>query len=206
MKTATNSKIERDVARKIAENSTKEKWSTWSLTPHTEEEIRHECLTNFDHVCFTYVCGTSKLSPEFIEEFMVLSSGVMCNAYREIERARTKEEELLAKERYDALFKKAQGAILFNLGVFGKEPEKNRFTAVHTSEVENLAGERRETDRIITDSTIIDRLDWYAISKFQKLPEWFMEKYSCMLNWKELKINQKMSDTLLKRHAAEIAK
>ena len=52
-----------------------EEWKNWSLTPHTPDEIREKILTDFENVCFSFVCATSKIPEEFMPEFMALSTG-----------------------------------------------------------------------------------------------------------------------------------
>lgn len=54
------------------EYPTKE-WVEWSLSPHTEREIRERVLENRDSVCYTYLCRNSKLSERFIIELAILS-------------------------------------------------------------------------------------------------------------------------------------
>ena len=49
-------------------------WAEWSLTPHTESEIREKVLTDYSNVCFAYVCEKSPMTKRFAEELAVLSS------------------------------------------------------------------------------------------------------------------------------------
>ena len=48
-------------------------WVEWSLSPHSEEEIKERVLNNRDSVCYTYLCRNSKLSERFIIELAILS-------------------------------------------------------------------------------------------------------------------------------------
>jgi hypothetical protein len=50
-------------------------WSTWSLQPHSQNEIREKILTDYQNVCFTYLCDTQEFTESFLEEVMVLSTG-----------------------------------------------------------------------------------------------------------------------------------
>lgn len=49
-------------------------WAEWSLTPHTESEIREKVLTDYSNVCFAYVCEKSPMTKRFAEELAVLSA------------------------------------------------------------------------------------------------------------------------------------
>jgi hypothetical protein len=49
-------------------------WAEWSLTPHTEDEIREKVLTDYNNVCFAYVCEKSPMTKRFAEELAVLSA------------------------------------------------------------------------------------------------------------------------------------
>lgn len=52
-------------------------WINFSLTPHTEDKIREKILTDFNNVCFTYICGEQVLSEDFILELAALSTGLL---------------------------------------------------------------------------------------------------------------------------------
>lgn len=203
MKKPINKLTEKMVDEAIAKNKEVEKWSTWSLTPHTEDEIRKECLRNFDHVCFTYVCETSKLTPEFIEEFMVLSTGVMGDYYKKINRASGVDEEEKANNEYNKVFDMLKSAIMYNLHVTDIEPEK--FQLNYDEVLDTASGCTKIANKYITDKTAIDRLDWTGISRFQRLPEWFIEKYANVLNWKEIFANQKLSEEFRARYRHKLS-
>jgi len=52
-------------------------WVEWSMTNHTEDEIRDAILNKPELVCYTYLSRYSQMSGEFIEnEFIVLSTGL----------------------------------------------------------------------------------------------------------------------------------
>lgn len=54
-------------------------WATWSMMNHSEEELRNTYLNDPDKVCTTYICRYSTLSEDFIEELIVLSTGLFAN-------------------------------------------------------------------------------------------------------------------------------
>ncbi len=47
----------------------------WCLDPHTEDEIRERVLTDYNDICFNYLCSYSPMSEEFRKELAVLSLG-----------------------------------------------------------------------------------------------------------------------------------
>lgn len=81
-------------------------WATWSSVPHSEEEIREKCLTDFKNVCFTFLCEKSKMSCDFIEELMSLSTGI------------------LTKENYEEMYEKVHKTILNHNKVDGVQADK----------------------------------------------------------------------------------
>ncbi len=51
-------------------------WDTWSMLPHTTEEIRNRLLTRpITDTCISYVCRFSHIDAEFLDEFLLLSTG-----------------------------------------------------------------------------------------------------------------------------------
>ena len=53
------------------------KWVKFSMSNHSEEELRYAILNKPDLVCFTYICRYCQMSGEFIEnELIVLSTGI----------------------------------------------------------------------------------------------------------------------------------
>lgn len=150
-------------------------WSRWSLEPHTEDEIREKCLTDFNNVCFSFLCEKSKMSCEFIEELLALSTGI------------------LTKDNYDTMYDIVHATVLKDNGVDGimvhdwciKESE----THIKESEIPNKSGK----ERYIQSKKVRDRLDWRSICRYQRLTEEFMRKFNKSLVWQEVKINQHLS-------------
>lgn len=160
-------------------------WSNWSLTSHTEDEIREKCLTDFNNVCFTFVCEASKMSTEFIEELMTLSTGV------------------LNKDNYDELYEKVHKTVLYNAGI---TKEKVPTWEVSISNVKGAKGNNSPyySEKTVASSQMIDRIDWSAISRYQKLDEAFMRKFQSVLNWKYIKHSQKMSIEFINEFADKL--
>jgi len=45
-----------------------------------------------------------------------------------------------------------------------------------------------------------NKLDWYLVSKYQKLSESFIEKHKDELNWRYISIDQKLSEKFIRKH------
>lgn len=151
-------------------------WLKWAATPHTEEEIREKCLTDFHNVCFSFLCEHSQLSCDFIEELMLLSTGI------------------LTKENYFVMHDLVRDTVLSHNGVEGVSAEEwvieESATHIKATEMSNKSG----GTRYIRSKNVNDRLDWFALCKYQKLTEEFMRKYNKCLNWTAVKSNQSYSN------------
>ena len=127
-------------------------WTEFGLKNHTEEEIRDKVITDFNNVCFTFVCEYSKMSEEFIEELMVLSTGAFSN-------------NKFDKKLYD----KVKKALMYNLGII-------KTTRLNLNEtVEDYAEEGKT--RTIKLGDLEDRLDWDTLVFNQTLSFNFINKY-----------------------------
>lgn len=135
----------------IKQESDVTEWVTFSLTPHTEDEIREKILTSYKDVCFAYICAHQKLSEDFIIELAALSTG------------------LLYKYNYSENIDYLKHAVMISAGIeegpydFGMLPEGYKFTLAN---VQTLT---------------TDRLDWRAIAINQKLSKEFVKKYHSLL-------------------------
>lgn len=145
-----------------------DEWRDWNTTPRTEDEIREMCLTNFDFVCFTYICGYSQLSADFIEELMVLSTG------------------LLTKDNYDEYYETVKDALMIQMGIEEGEIDFSKLPIKYNSD------NRKKSDTCLLLS---ERLDWGYIKSIQKdLPTWFRLKYHKQLNNKTSDATKPLKD------------
>lgn len=149
-------------------------WTTWSSVPHSEEEIREKCLTDFKNVCFTFLCEKSKMSCDFIEELMSLSTGI------------------LTKENYEEMYEKVHQTVLSHNRVDGVQADK---WSIDEEDTQLKTPKESNSTKIINSSSVNDRIDWLAICRYQVLSEDFMRKFSKKLIWKEIKLHQKLSDS-----------
>lgn len=137
---------------KVISNVTE--WSTYFNTPRTEEEIREKCLTDYDNVCFTYMCEKQRIREEFIPELMALSTG------------------LLNKYNYSKYLEPLEHAAMIIAGVEDGEIRKDIFMSVGSHNLK------------MTMNMLADHLDWPALKRTQHFSKEFQEKYSSILNGK----------------------
>jgi hypothetical protein len=143
-------------------------WKEWSMTPHTEDEIREKILTDIDSICFTYMCKYSKMSSEFIEELLALSTG------------------FLNKENYEKFKKPVLEAVQIKMGVLDKSINEVELPIIETYDTKG------NVKYIPIASTLNNRVDWYYIGTCQKLDDWFIDKYRAQIN-KALKITEQQA-------------
>lgn len=124
-------------------------WAEWSLTPHTEDEIREKILTDYDGVCFSYLCGSSKLSETFIIELMALSTG------------------LLNKENYQLCIDEMKKAVLIADGI-----ERGEICYYKLPYISSPGSKAKK------QQSLIDHLDWSKIFKYQTLSPEFRIKFA----------------------------
>lgn len=137
-----------------------EEWMTWSMTPHTEEEIEERLRRAPDSCCVSYICRYSNLSEPFIERMMALTTGLIDE--------NTSEEEI----------KRIQEIVMEKLSTPAKEL-KHRTPKYY---IFKIGG----NEVAKTDIDINDRLDWFYISKFQILSPNFIMKYIDLIKIEQL--------------------
>ena len=132
-----------------------ERWLVFSSNPRTEAEIEEELLTRPDDVCLSYVCTSSKMSTEFIERLIVLSTGA------------------LTKENLDKDFKTVEDLLKYKYSK--TEDMAHKSVTLHRLNENNLP-------MVIDSKTLDDRIDWKAITMYQKLNNDFILKYADFLD------------------------
>lgn len=133
-------------------------WAAWSTVPHTENEIRNTILNKPGLVCFTYLCKYSKMSADFLEELMALSTG------------------LLTKRNYTKYIDNVKKAVQIKLGV-----EEGDINKIDLPDVETASRGTYELNIASTDF-LRDRIDWFYIASRTDLPDWFRQKYNKQLS------------------------
>lgn len=150
-------------------------WMMWSMQNHSETEIRQECLHDINNVCFTYICRFSKLSEEFIIEFMGLSTGVFT-----IKNYDRKQAMLVGELTFDYL---KDENIVYSIRTAQLSKDK-----VDPNADTPLYKKYLSLDPVIVceflskPATLRDRLDWYYIDKYQHISTEFREHYVSVLN------------------------
>lgn len=162
---ALETKFLSERAKKARRISGVHDWLEFSTNPQTEFDIKDRILDNIDSVCVTYICRYSKLNSEFIEELMVLSTGLFNH------RSYTEKNQKLVKEILDISYK--------NLSPTGTFVKTDKY--VNQEVLDQINELESQLDYIVIPKTTVirDRIDWYYILKYQKdnIDPWFIEKY-----------------------------
>lgn len=152
--------------RPITKCSDISEWKSFSMTPHTCDELRKKILTDYDNVCFSYICHYSELPEEFIPELAALSTGMLTEA------------------NYDIYLDQVIKAVMINNHI-----EQGKIDLKKLPKLPPLPeGKSRKGDNVTSLPTVYgdfvfrDRLDWASISRYQKLSPAFRKKYDKLLN------------------------
>lgn len=161
------------------------KWSKWCLQPHTEDELRHELLTDFDNICPSYICRFSQFSENFVEELLALTTGLL-NEKTYVDNIETlieleKRKLGVADGDYFELIPKLNIASI-------KEKFMKEGEWLSVDEIKEKMGERADKAHIFDD-----RVDWTYIAMFQNLSPEFKQKYAKYLTEKELQYSDQVS-------------
>lgn len=147
-------------------------WIRFSTSNQKEKDIEYRILNEPDLICIAYVCKFSRLSEEFIERMIVLTSGLICNE--------NIEEYDDVKELCDAKYR----------GDYDLTKTINKYTwdsRKQTFEYKVCECSARDVN---------DKIDWLYIAQYQKLSDEFIRKYINVLPKQVLLANQNMSMTL----------
>jgi hypothetical protein len=144
-------------------------WVTWSMTPHSEDEIRKAVFKTPKLICWTYICRFSVLSEQFIEEALVLSTGVFDGV----------DEELYTEEN-----KKLVRDILYmEPTVARKELQKD-----YIKRIWDILEDHKIAIKILgMSSSVRSRVDWFQIAGFQDITPDFKKKFE--IQFMKAKIN-----------------
>ena len=137
-------------------------WVVWSMKNHTEEELRTAYLNDPDKVCTSYVCRYSELSGEFIEELILLSTGLFAgrpDLYTESNR------EFLKK--------------IMEIDYIPERSEYVRKIDLRTVSKENYDFVR---ELKLFKGNIRSKVDWWQIANYQKLSKDFRIKFAKKFN------------------------
>lgn len=152
-------------------------WANWSTAIHTEEEIREKCLTDYNNVCFTYLCNKSPVSEDFILEFAVLSMGI------------------LDKDNYKANIKKLKRMMGKHLGLEEYKGVRSKCTLIPAEFYNGYTGE----EITLSVDNMFDKLDWVGLSQNSKFSEEFLYKFSQYIALKDISLSQIYPKYIVKR-------
>ena len=143
-----------------------EDWLDFSLYPQSELEIRkravNDAMYKTHSLCYSYVCRFSKLSEEFIEDLMFITS-----PFYEID--------------YDNKENRNFVVDLIDLDVSTRSQlEKaiaklSKSRSIDSGFLNKFHGNRK------VKNVASDRLDWFYLYKFQNLAEPFIKKHKTMI-------------------------
>lgn len=166
-----------DYTIKLKKESDTTEWANWSTTIHTEDEIREKCLTDYNNVCFTYVCNKSPISEDFILEFAVLSMGI------------------LNKDNYKENIKKLKKMMGKHLGLEEYKGIRSKCTLIPAKFYSGYNG--KEITLSVDD--LFDKLDWVGLSQNSRFSEEFLYKFSQYIELKNISLSQLYSKDVIKR-------
>lgn len=170
------------------------KWVEWSMTPHSFDEIREKCLTDFNGVCFTYLCSKSYISEENFFEFAALSTG------------------LINKDNYNEAIDTVINAIKFMYGIIDIKgvnidnyiyltnsvniDREERINIVKKNKIISKINNENETADDIQKyfrQIIFDRVNWSELCANNNFSEHFLEQFAEYIDWKSLPNNREYS-------------
>lgn len=141
-------------------------WLDFSLFPQSELEIRkravNDALYKTHSLCYSYVCRFSKLSEDFIEDLMFITS-----PFYEIDYDNKENRNFIVD--------------LIDLDITTKSQlEKaivklSKFRSVDSRMLSKFHGNRK------IKNVAADRLDWFYLYKFQNLSEAFIMKHKTLI-------------------------
>lgn len=161
-------------------------WISWSCTPHNDDEIRQRLLTMpIADTCISYVCRYSTLSPEFLDEFIALSTGWFhkpgCDELAQTQPIPYTPENLqfviklctakltMSHEKYSEMVKNNE--IVY--------PEK---LLAAQAALPNNSPAKLSTSLERMYAICADRVDWYYLQRHQTLSPESLHKYSNYIN------------------------
>ena len=144
-------------------------WVTWSTSKHTEDEIRTAYLLTPELICTTYLCRYCTMSEDFIEELIVLSTGIFAHKpmlYTEANRNLVKEIMFVepTSKRNDAIM----------------QYEKPEESDVSDEFVYYLKASFEHTN-------IRSKVDWWQIANYQNLSKEFKDKFEVQFSQAKVK-------------------
>ena len=174
-----------------------EDWLNFSMSNHSESEIRSRILTNIDSICFTYVCRYSRLSEKFIYELIGLSTGLFDWSNYDFKQCINisrlcMEDPKRRKKIVEAImYKYYPDQVKFDREIIRKQinqaKKDGKTISLTLDPIIEIPEEYRDVDPklFIGSNGIIynfrDKIDWYYIDRYQILSDDFKEVFSSVI-------------------------
>lgn len=174
----TRKRVDLVTSEELKEYNSPKFWKDFSLTEgQSEEDIRFfaalgACAKKYtkhgkevvcDPICYSYISEHQNLTGDMVEELMFLSSGIFSWDY------------------YEAKYIKIVADIIsvYNYKTRNLEEQKDRIRDyIRSGEIDNQAFEDKLYECLASKSPIVDRIDWYNLSKNRRLlSDEFIKKY-----------------------------
>lgn len=169
------------------ENKKFQFWKKWSSTPHTEEELEEMLRKAPDAVCISFICRHSQLSGEFIERMMALTCPLVCKETPEVDLEKVK-QVLIEKNMSPS----GNDCSADEIEIYSDKKTFITRDGISKARMGSSTGNIELGRYSYETAGLVDRLDWYYISMFQKLSEDFIRKYIFRLDLRQILGYQKI--------------
>lgn len=156
-------------------------WLNFSTSPQEEELIEQMAIKDIDSLCYSFICRYSKLSENFIERLLALTTGVLNEKSTEEEISKLTDLMVKVKTSEDKSYNPE--ITLISKVTLVKDKAKKKSP-------DNM--EVRYESRSYKVRNLPDRLDWVYISRFQQLSNNFLKKYAKYLSYRDLLANESL--------------
>ncbi len=161
-------------------------WITWSCAPHNDDEIRRRLLTTpITNTCISYLCRYSTLSPEFLEEFIALSTGWFHMPGND-ELAQTQPIPY-TPENLEFVEKLCSAKLTMTHAEYTAMVERGEIVYPKQLQMAQAALANNSPAKLSTSlermfALCESRVDWLYLQRHQTLPQDFIEKYAAHIN------------------------
>ena len=150
-------------------------WLNFSISPQEEETIERMAIKDIDSLCYSFICRYSKLSENFIERLLALTTGVLNEKSTDEEISKLTDLMVKVKTSEDKSYNPE--ITLTSKVTLLKDKTKKKSP-------DNM--EVKYESRSYKVRNLPDRLDWVYISRFQQLSNNFLKKYAKYLSYRDL--------------------
>lgn len=149
-------------------------WAEWSMVPHSTQEIRERLLTRpIDETCISYLCRFSKIEPDFLDEFVILSTGYFHDASKA-------SDDLIAAQPIaysEASMAYYKALLNWELSEDATKPVMPNCIKAQLPRPSTHDPNKRPYS-MGSFSSISDKIDWFYIARWQHFSDEILQKYS----------------------------